>query len=101
MLNFIYYPISAVMRFWREVLTFAGMPHDSGVTWLLAIVLLTATVKAILTYPTVRSIRSSRRMQEITPKIQDYQIPAIDLDRRTDKAAVATVFEKLTSGGCR
>ncbi|WP_245616203.1 DUF262 domain-containing protein [Corynebacterium doosanense] len=39
--------------------------------------------------------------RQITPKIQDYQIPAIDLDRRTDKAAVATVFEKLTSGGCR
>lgn len=30
---------------------------------------------------------------------QSYQIPAIDLDRRTDKAAVATVFEKVNVGG--
>lgn len=90
MLNFIYYPISAVMRFWREVLTFAGMPHDSGVTWLLSIVLLTATVKAILTYPTVRSIRSSRRMQEITPKIQ-----AVRERYKNDKTKLAEETQKI------
>ena len=42
-------------------------------------------------------------LQDFTAKViqplQSYQIPAIDLDRRTDKAAVATVFEKVNVGG--
>lgn len=69
MLDIIYYPISFVMWFWREVLSFV-LPRDAGYTWLLSIVLLTATVKAILVYPQVRALRSGRKMQEITPKIQ-------------------------------
>lgn len=90
MLDFIYYPISAVMWFWREALTFIGLPHDSGFTWLLAVVLLTATVKALLTYPTVRSVRSSRRMQEITPKIQ-----AVRERYKNDKAKLAEETQKI------
>lgn len=73
MLDFIYYPISFVMWFWREALMFLGLPGDGGLTWLLAIVLLTATVKALLVYPTVKSLRSSRKMQELQPKIQEVR----------------------------
>ncbi|GAB3943205.1 membrane protein insertase YidC [Corynebacterium tapiri] len=73
MLDFIYYPISAVLWFWREVLTKLGMPHDGGLTWALAIILLTATVKAILLYPTIRSLRSTRKMQELQPKMQEIR----------------------------
>ena len=69
MLDIIYYPISFVLWLWREILSFV-LPRDSGFTWLLAIVLLTATVKALLVYPQVRALRSGRKMQEITPKIQ-------------------------------
>ncbi|OIR40805.1 hypothetical protein BJP08_10010 [Corynebacterium sp. NML140438] len=32
-------------------------------------------------------------------KASQYQIPAIELDKETDKAAVATVFEKVNIGG--
>lgn len=73
MLNFIYYPISAVIWFWREVLSFFGLSPHAGITWLLAIVLMTMTVKALLVYPTVKSLRSTRRMQEIAPKLQEVR----------------------------
>lgn len=90
MLNFIYYPISAVMWFWREVLTFLGMNEDAGITWLLAVVLLTATVKAILAYPQVRQLRSSRKMQELSPRIQ-----ALRERYKNDKEALARESQKV------
>ncbi|AKK12193.1 membrane protein insertase YidC [Corynebacterium uterequi] len=90
MLNFIYYPISAVMWFWREALTFLGMNANAGVTWLLAIVLLTATIKALLVYPMVQSLRSSRKMQELTPKIQ-----AVRERYKNDKTKLAEETQKV------
>ncbi|AWB82884.1 membrane protein insertase YidC [Corynebacterium yudongzhengii] len=90
MLDFIYYPISAVMWFWREVLTFLGLPEDGGFTWLAAIVLLTATVKALLVYPTVKSLRSGRQMQELSPKIQ-----ALRERYKNDKEKLAQETQKL------
>lgn len=90
MLNFIYYPISAVMWFWREVLTFLGMNEDSGFTWLLAIILLTATVKALLAYPQVRQLRSSRKMQELSPRIQ-----ALRERYKNDKETLAKETQKV------
>ena len=47
MLNFIYWPISWVLRFWHEVIGFA-IPKDTGISWILAIVLLTCTVRLLL-----------------------------------------------------
>ena len=35
----------------------------------------------------------------IIRQINEYKIPAIELDKETDKAAVATVFEKVNVGG--
>lgn len=90
MLDFIYYPISFVMWFWREALMFLGLPEDGGITWLLAIVLLTATVKAILVYPTVKALRSSRKMQELSPQIQ-----AIRERYKNDKEKLATETQKV------
>lgn len=69
MLNFIYWPISALLWFWREVLSFV-MDENSGFTWILAIILMTCTLKALLVKPTINQMRSSRKMQEIQPKIQ-------------------------------
>lgn len=37
--------------------------------------------------------------KEIIQPALNYKIPAIELDRHTDKAAVATVFEKVNIGG--
>ena len=38
-------------------------------------------------------------LADFVTKVGKYQIPAIELDKDTDKAAVATVFEKVNIGG--
>ena len=70
MLNFIYWPISWVLRFWHEVIGYV-IPKDTGVAWILAIVLLTCTVRLLLLKPMVNQMRSTRKMQEMQPRMQD------------------------------
>lgn len=41
----------------------------------------------------------SRFMADILQPVNSYSIPAIELDKATSKAAVATVFEKVNTGG--
>ncbi|WP_432546138.1 GmrSD restriction endonuclease domain-containing protein [Kineococcus sp. SYSU DK004] len=41
----------------------------------------------------------SRFLGEVLSPTQNYEIPAIELDKSTSKAAVATVFEKVNTGG--
>ncbi|QPK79162.1 membrane protein insertase YidC [Corynebacterium lizhenjunii] len=72
MLNFIYWPLSAVLWFWHWLLSLVMNP-DWGVTWILAIVLLTWTIKSLLVKPTINQIRSTRKMQEIQPKIAEIR----------------------------
>lgn len=89
MLNFIYWPISAVLWFWHWLLSFVLNP-DWGITWLLAIVLLTWTIKALLVQPTITQIRSSRRMAEIQPKIQELRTKYPN-----DQAKAAAEMQKI------
>lgn len=42
---------------------------------------------------------STEFMAKIITPAASYRIPAIELDRMTDKSAVATVFEKVNTGG--
>ncbi|OAA17475.1 Membrane protein insertase YidC [Corynebacterium afermentans subsp. afermentans] len=72
MLNFIYSPISWVLRFWHEVLGFV-ISKDSGISWILAIVLLTCTVRLLLLKPMVNQMRSMRKMQEMQPRMQEIR----------------------------
>ena len=72
MLNFIYWPISWVLKFWHEVLGFI-LPKDSGISWILAIVLLTCTVRLLLLKPMVNQMRSTRKMQEMQPRMQEIR----------------------------
>ncbi|GAA1472490.1 membrane protein insertase YidC [Corynebacterium felinum] len=72
MLNFIYWPISAILWFWHKVVSFVFDP-DSGISWVLAIVLLTVTIRVILVRPTMKQMRSMRKMQEMQPRIQELK----------------------------
>ena len=72
MLNFIYWPISAILWFWHKVFSFVLDP-DLGITWVLAIVFLTFTIKAIMFKPTQNQLRSSRKMQEMQPKMAEIR----------------------------
>src|SRR5699024_5968738 len=44
-----------------------------GIPWVLAIVLLTWTLKAIMVKPTLISLRSQRKMQELQPRLQEVR----------------------------
>ncbi|MCS4490457.1 membrane protein insertase YidC [Corynebacterium sp. ES2794-CONJ1] len=72
MLNFIYWPISAILWFWHKALSFVLNP-DSGLSWVLAIVLLTFTIRMLLVRPTLKQMRSMRKMQEMQPRMQEIR----------------------------
>lgn len=72
MLNFVYYPISAILWFWHKAVSLVLNP-DSGLSWVLAIVLLTCTIRALLVRPTIKQMRSMRKMQELQPKMQEIR----------------------------
>ncbi|MCP1388470.1 membrane protein insertase YidC [Corynebacterium sp. TA-R-1] len=72
MLNFVYWPISWVLRFWHEAVGLI-LPKTSGISWVLAIVLLTCTVRIFLVRPMVNQMRSMRRMQEMQPRMQEIR----------------------------
>ena len=66
MLNFIYWPISAILWFWHKVFSLVLDPNW-GVTWLLSIVFLTWTIRILLVRPMMNQMRSARKMQEMQP----------------------------------
>lgn len=72
MLNFVYWPISAILWFWHKVVSVVFNP-DSGISWVLAIILLTFTIRLILVRPTVNQMRSMRKMQELQPRMQEIR----------------------------
>ncbi|MGO3361676.1 MAG: membrane protein insertase YidC [Corynebacterium sp.] len=69
MLDFIYYPISAVLWFWHKVFGFVLGP-DSGLSWALSIVFLVVTIRILFVRSTIKQLRSSRKMQEMQPRMQ-------------------------------
>ena len=71
-LNFIYYPISAVLWFWHKAFSFVLNPA-SGITWVLSIMMLVFTIRILLLKPTINQMRSSRRMAEFQPKMQELK----------------------------
>lgn len=89
MLNFIYWPISWVLRFWHEVVGLV-IPKTSGISWVLAIVLLTCTVRIFLVKPMVNQMRSTRKMQEVQPKMQ-----AVREKYKNDQTKMAEEMRKL------
>ncbi|WP_018025062.1 membrane protein insertase YidC [Corynebacterium ulceribovis] len=72
MLNFVYWPISAIMWFWREALGLV-MDKDLGITWALSIILLVFTVRGLLFFPSLKQMRSMRKMQKIAPQMKELQ----------------------------
>ncbi|WP_342318745.1 membrane protein insertase YidC [Corynebacterium mayonis] len=89
MLNFVYWPISAVLWFWHKIFAYVFAP-DSGIAWILAIVFLTFTIRVLLVKPMVNQMRSMRRMQEVQPQMQ-----AIREKYKNDKQKMAEESQKL------
>jgi YidC/Oxa1 family membrane protein insertase len=68
-LNFIYYPVSAIFWFWHKAFGYLLGPGN-GFAWALAVVFLVFTLRAVLFKPFVGQVRSMRKMQEFAPEIQ-------------------------------
>ena len=101
MLNFIYYPVSAIMWFWHEVFGFVLGPA-SGLGWALSVIFLVFTLRALLIKPFISQVRSMRKMQEFQPQIKKLQEKY-----KNDKTKLAEEMQKLQKehgvnplGGC-
>ena len=101
MLNFIYYPVSAIMWFWHKAFGYV-FGEASGIAWALAVVFLVFTLRAILYKPFVHQVRSMRKMQEFAPEMQKLKAKY-----GNDKQKLAAEMQKLQSqqgvnplGGC-
>lgn len=89
MLNFIYWPVSAIMWFWHKALSFV-LSQDAGVTWALSIVLLVVTLRILLYKPMLKQQRSAIKMQQMQP-----QMRAIKDKYPNDQQAQAMEMRKL------
>ncbi|APT85750.1 membrane protein insertase YidC [Corynebacterium aquilae] len=89
MLNFIYWPISFVLWCWHKVFSIP-FGAESAISWILAIIFLTFTVRLLLLKPTIGQMRSSRKMQEMQP-----QMAAIREKYKLDKQKQAQEMQKL------
>lgn len=72
MLDFIYYPVSWILWFWHKVFGFV-LGESSGFSWLLGIIFLVWTLRAIMFKPFVKQVRSMRKMQEFAPEMKKIQ----------------------------
>lgn len=68
----LYYVTSAILIAWHWLFDLV-LPYDSGWTWALAIIGLTATIRAFLIPLFVKQIKSSRNMQLLQPKVKELQ----------------------------
>jgi YidC/Oxa1 family membrane protein insertase len=100
-LNFIYYPVSAIMWFWHNAFGYV-FGEASGAAWALSVVFLVFTLRAILYKPFVHQVRSMRKMQEFAPEMQKLKAKY-----GNDKQKLAAEMQKLQSqqgvnplGGC-
>lgn len=72
MLNFIYWPISAILWVWHKIFA-VPFGADSGLSWVLAIIFLTFTVRAFLVRPMYNQMRSMMKMQKMQPRMQEIR----------------------------
>lgn len=72
MMQPLYTAVSAAMVFFHWLVSFI-MPADSGWTWALSIILLTALIRTAMIPLFVKTLRSSRNMQLLQPKIKAIQ----------------------------
>ncbi|MCP3805587.1 membrane protein insertase YidC [Allokutzneria sp. A3M-2-11 16] len=89
MFDFILFPVSAVLWFWHAVFGAVFSP-DSGLAWVLAIVFLVFTIRAVLLKPALSQLRSARRSQKLAPQVQKIR------ERyRNDQRRMASEVQKL------
>lgn len=89
MLDFLYYPVSAIMWFWHQIFGFLLSP-SSGLAWALSVAFLVFTLRAVLFVPALRQARTQRAMQKLQP-----QIAALQKKHAGDRQALAAAMQQL------
>jgi len=72
MLDFVYYPVSAVLWAWHNVFT-AVLGTSSALPWVLSVVCLVATLRAVLVVPFLKQARYQQVMLRLQPQIAAIQ----------------------------
>lgn len=88
-LDYIYYPVSAIMWVWYKIFGFLLGPSNFF-AWALSVMFLVFTLRAILYKPFVRQIETTRQMQELQP-----QIKALQKKYGKDRQRMALEMQKL------
>jgi YidC/Oxa1 family membrane protein insertase len=88
-LAFVYYPVSAVLWAWHNALA-AALGPSSALSWVLAVVLLVITLRAVLVVPFLKQARFQQAMLRLRP-----QIAAIQKRYSGDRRRQATGIQKL------
>jgi YidC/Oxa1 family membrane protein insertase len=68
MLDFIYYPVSAILWFWHQAFGTILDPVG-GLSWALSVVFLVFTLRAILFKPSLGQARAQRGLQRLAPQL--------------------------------
>src|SRR4051794_38465816 len=69
----LYIGVSLILIAWHKLFVLLGFQHGSGWAWVLSIVGLTVTIRALLIPLFVKQINSSRNMQLLQPQIKELQ----------------------------
>ncbi len=88
-LDVIYYPVSAIMWLWYKAFSLMLGPTNFF-AWMLSVMFLVFTLRALLYKPFVRQIRTTRQMQELQP-----QIKALQKKYGKDRQRMALEMQKL------
>ncbi|MFD3508932.1 membrane protein insertase YidC [Nocardia sp. NPDC058666] len=89
MLDFVYFPVSAVLWCWHQLFAIPLGPA-SGVAWLLAVIALVVTVRALLVRTALRQARSQKILRSLQP-----QMDTIRRTHRDDPRAQAEKVRQL------
>ncbi|WP_433520573.1 membrane protein insertase YidC [Nocardia pseudovaccinii] len=72
MLDFIYYPVSAILWVWHTAFA-AVLGPVSGLAWVLAVIFLVLTLRAALFLPFLKQARTQAAMQRLQPRVKAMQ----------------------------
>ena len=92
MLDFVYYPVSAILLLWHSAFA-AALGPATALPWVLAVIFLVITLRAALVVPFVKQARFQQLMQRLQPQIVAIQkrYPA---DRRRQSAEIQRLHQK-------
>lgn len=89
MLDVVYYPVSALLRFWHHLIGLVLDPAG-GAAWMLAVAMLVFTLRAALLGPALAQVRSQRTLRDLKPELD-----ALRQRHADDRAALAAATHDL------